>query len=298
MANSTKGIIAVLIAVVIWASTYSISKIGLETIPPITLVLARSIIACIFLYILIIKNRETNNLVKLFKNYYKETFILGLTGIFLQNGLSTLGLKLGATSGLAAVIVNSAPLFILVLAVFYLAEKLTLNKILGMFLGFIGMLLIVLPQEGIGEIFASKVFLGNLVILGAAIGWAIYSVANKKISKKFSPLVLTLGAYVMATLLLIPTAFIFETPKVVFSLGILSWLIIFYLGIFASGVAFLFWNYSIIHLEVSKAAVYLYLIPVLAIFTGIFFLHETFTLINLLGTIFVLGGIILTERKK
>lgn len=298
MANSTKGIIAVLIAVVIWASTYSISKIGLETIPPITLVLARSIIACIFLYILIIKNRETNNLVKLFKNYYKETFILGLTGIFLQNGLSTLGLKLGATSGLAAVIVNSAPLFILVLAVFYLAEKLTLNKILGMFLGFIGMLLIVLPQEGIGEIFASKVFLGNLVILGAAIGWAIYSVANKKISKKFSPLVLTLGAYVMATLLLIPTAFIFETPKVVFSLGILSWLIIFYLGIFASGVAFLLWNYSIIHLEVSKAAIYLYLIPVLAIFTGIFFLHETFTLINLLGTIFVLGGIILTERKK
>lgn len=102
----------------------------------------------------------------------------------------------------------------------------------------------------------------------------------------------------MATILLIPTVFIFETPAVVLSLGSVSWLLILYLGIFASGVSFLMWNFAVSHLEVSKAAVYLYLIPVIAIIVGIIFLHESFTTVNLLGTILVLGGILLTEKRK
>lgn len=186
MAKSTKGIIAVLIAVVIWASTYSISKIGLETIPLVTLVLSRSVIACIFLYMLLLKIKENNKALVLLRKNFKEILLLGLTGIFLQNVLANLGLVAGTTSSLAAVLVNTNPLFILVLAVLFLGENLSINKILGMIVGFIGMVFIILPSGDIGGIFASKAFLGNLLVLGAAISWAIYSIVGKNFSKNIA----------------------------------------------------------------------------------------------------------------
>lgn len=296
MEDSTKGLLAVVIAVLIWGSSYAVLKIGLESISPVTFALLRGLIASIFLLGLIFVQNQGNDIRKILKKDLFNAIVLGLIGIYLYNIVQNIGIP-KTTSSLASVLTNINPLFILILATVFLQEKSNLNKLLGTIIGFIGMGIIIFSGESPAIIFKSQLFIGNIIMIGAALLWAFYSILNKRYSDKYSPLILTFTAYFFGTIFLLPTAFITENPLSVVKLNYVSWSIVLYFGLVVSAVSFLLWNYSISKVDVSKAASFLYLVPAISIAIGVIFLNETFTTYHLIGTLLVFMGIYLTERK-
>lgn len=294
--ENRKGMIALLITVLIWASSFAVTKIGLQQIEPMTMAFIRAFFASVFLLFIICGKKQFKSFLCVVKTDWKYFLILAIIGIALFNIFQNIGVKY-TSSALAGVLQNTNPLFILILSGIFLHEIITRKKIIGVVVGFLGMLIIVFGGVNINEIFKSQSFLGNVLIIGSSVSWAIYSILNKKVFKKYTPLHLTAIAYIFGTIFLFPIAFLFENTSTLFLFSIKSWLIVGYLGVVASGITFFLWNYALSKMEATKASVFLFLIPVIAILIGWLFMEEALTVYTITGSILILGGIYITEKK-
>jgi len=292
---SKKGIIALSVTVFIWASTFTVIKIGLERITPLNLSFVRSILATFFLlgWLLLKGNRQ--EIARALKFHLGYIIGLGVVGVALFNIFQNIGIGL-TSSGIASLLVASNPVFILILAASFLGEKITKSKASGIVLGFVGIIIVTFLGKNMALLLRSGSFWGNILALLSAVCWAVYSVMNKSALKRYSPLILTALAYVFGSLILFFFCFTFEDVSLIFQLSLSSWLILLYLGILASGVTFYLWNYALSIMEASRVSVFIFLIPVLAILLGKVILNETITGFTFLGTALVLSGIYLMER--
>lgn len=292
---SKKGIIALSVTVFIWASTFTVIKIGLERITPLNLSFVRSILATFFLlgWLLLKGNRQ--EIARALKFHLGYIIGLGVVGVALFNIFQNIGIGL-TSSGIASLLVASNPVFILILSASFLGEKITKSKVAGIVLGFVGIIIVTFLGKNMALLLRSGSFWGNILALLSAVCWAVYSVMNKSALKRYSPLILTALAYVFGSLILFFFCFTFEDVSLIFQLSLSSWLILLYLGILASGVTFYLWNYALSIMEASRVSVFIFLIPVLAILLGKVILNETITSFTFLGTALVLSGIYLMGR--
>jgi len=292
---SKKGIIALLVTVFIWASTFTVIKIGLERITPLNLSFVRSILATFFLlgWLLLKGNRQ--EIARALKFHLGYIIGLGVVGVALFNIFQNIGIGL-TSSGIASLLVASNPVFILILGASFLGEKITKSKAAGIVLGFVGIIIVTFLGKNMALLLRSGSFWGNILVLLSAVCWAVYSVMNKSALKRYSPLILTALAYVFGSLILFFFCFTFEDVSLIFQWSLSSWLILLYLGILASGVTFYLWNYALSIMEASRVSVFIFLIPVLAILLGKVILNETITGFTFLGTALVLSGIYLMGR--
>lgn len=291
-----RGIIALLITVLIWSSSFATIKIGLQEIGPLTLAFVRGFLASIFLLAIITIKNENNKFIKSITRDWKYFLILGTIGIALFNIFQNVGVKY-TSSALAGILININPVFILILSGLFLQEVVTGNKVMGIVIGFMGVVVILFVGQNISEIIKSQTFLGNLLVIGSALSWAFYSVMNKNISSKYSPLHLTAMAYIFGSILLFLIAILFEKVSNLFLFSVKSWFILLYLGIVASAITFFLWNFALSKMEASKASVFLFLGPVIAVIIGWSFMGEVITIYTIIGSVLVLFGVYLTERK-
>ena len=292
---SKKGIIALSVTVFIWASTFTVIKIGLERITPLNLSFVRSILATFFLlgWLLLKGNRQ--GIARALKFHLGYVIGLGVVGVALFNIFQNIGIGL-TSSGVASLLVASNPVFILILSASFLGEKITKSKAAGIVLGFVGIIIVTFLGKNMALLLRSGSFWGNILALLSAVCWAVYSVMNKSALKRYSPLTLTALAYVFGSIILFFFCFAFEDVSLIFQWSLSSWLILLYLGILASGVTFYLWNYALSIMEASRVSVFIFLIPVLAILLGKVILNETITGFTFLGTALVLSGIYLMGR--
>jgi len=292
---SKKGIIALSVTVFIWASTFTVIKIGLERITPLNLSFVRSILATFFLLGWLLLKGNQQEIARALKFHLGYIIGLGVVGVALFNIFQNIGIGL-TSSGIASLLVASNPVFILILGASFLGEKITKSKAAGIVLGFVGIIIVTFLGKNMALLLRSGSFWGNILALLSAVCWAVYSVMNKSALKRYSPLILTALAYVFGSLILFFFCFTFEDVSLIFQCSLSSWLILLYLGILASGVTFYLWNYALSIMEASRVSVFIFLIPVLAILLGKVILNETITGFTFLGTALVLSGIYLMER--
>jgi len=290
-----KAVIALILATLIWASTYSVAKIGLEDIAPFTLALVRGVLATIILGTFCVTKGLSKEVLNFIKKHFWVSLLFGLLSMFLLQSFQNFGLKY-SSSIMGGILINASPIFILVLSILFLKESAKRNKILGIILGFAGILIMTLVGENFSEFSVQNTFFGNTMLLGVALCWAVYSVIIKKFLNDFHPLTLTFVSYLMGTILFVPVTLMTEDITVLPAYSLTSWTIILYLGIFGSAAAYLLWNYGVKYIEVSKASIYQYLSPTIAIFIGFLFLHEKIDLFDMLGIILIFGGIYISER--
>ena len=136
--------------------------------------------------------------------------------------------------------------------------------------------------------------LGVVFVLLAAIANAIYFVLQKPLLRKYSPLEVNCYSTWIATLMLLP--FGNGIVAVVSTSNISSTIAVIYIGI-AAVIANIFWSKTLSRIEASKAAVFLYTIPVMTIIIGFLWLRELPSLISCLGGAIILGGVILSGSK-
>lgn len=279
-------------AAIIWGATVPIMKITLREIPIFSLATLRMGIASILLLPLVYKDIKIN------REDIPLMILIAILGTNLNLGFFFFGVKYSPAIN-SSVITATSPVFTLLLAHIYLREKLSSKLLSGALLALLGTIVIIgMPIFGLDI----KTTLGSLALLASTLAWVGYDLISKKALKKYKPLTVTFFTMALGALFFIPaaTSDLINFPNWYNHLSKEGVLGLFYGIIFASFIAYSFWQKGLSKTTASQASFTFYLLPVSGIIFSIILLHEKFNPILIVGSIIILTGIILAEyhRKK
>lgn len=290
MNKTTIGHIAALLTIVIWGTTFISTKILLTDFTPIEILFFRFLLGLIALIIVYPKRLKLSD--------RKQELIFaaaGLCGICLYYLLENIALTYTMASNVG-VIISIAPFFTAVLSHMFLKteEKLKAQFFVGFIVAMTGICLIsfngsTLELNPIGDILA----------IIAALVWSVYSLLTRKISRYgYNTVQTTRRIFTYGIVFMIPFLFVFDFRldfekfiKPEYALNLI------YLGIGASALCFVTWNYAVKILGAVKTSVYIYIVPVITVVTSVIVLKETITWVSAIGTILTLIGLFLSESK-
>lgn len=288
--RKTFGHLAALLTIVIWGTTFISTKILLADFQPVEILFFRFVMG--FLVLLAAYPRRLKT-----ADYKQElTFVLaGLCGICLYYLLENIALTFTLASNVG-VIISVAPFFTAILAHFAMKseEKLRSQFFIGFVVAMAGIILISFNGR---ELELNP--LGDLLAVVAALVWACYSILTKKISSFGYPVILsTRRTFFYGILFMIPTLFLFDFQADLSRFMNITYLFnILYLGLGASALCFVTWNFAVKELGAVKTSVYIYMVPVITVVTSVLILHEQLTLLAGIGTVLTLIGLFLSEYK-
>jgi drug/metabolite transporter (DMT)-like permease len=192
-------------------------------------------------------------------------------------------------------IIGVTPAFMAMLGFLLFKESLNAVKISGIVIAFFGLLLLI----GKGDL--SNIDLisnkGDLLVLGSAFTWSVYSIVNKKVSLSYSPLMTILYLFLIILIIISPFTLSGRMVSAVFNLSFISWLWIFFLGILCSGVAYVLWAQALTELDSARAGAFLYFEPFVTAYTAWLVLNESITFLTFLSGLIITGGVILVNLK-
>ena len=291
MSRNLRGHLAAGLCIFIWSITFISTKILLLDFSPTEIVFFRFALAYVMLFIL-----SPRPIIPRFDRQEALYAAAGLCGVTLYFILQNIGLRYTLASN-AGVICCIAPMFTAILAhLFGSGEKLRKRFVGGFCIAISGCFLISFN----GSFVLKLNPLGDILILVATLSWAFYS--NLLVlaeNGRFTLIQSTRKIFFYGLLfLLIVLPFTdfqwglsrFADPKNLFNM--------LFLGIVASGVCFLAWNYAVSVLGSVKCSVYIYINPVITIFFAALILAEPLTWIMAAGTALTLAGLVFSERKK
>jgi drug/metabolite transporter (DMT)-like permease len=179
MSNRLKAHLALFLANAIYGLNYFVVKeVVPESINPISLTVIRAVGALFFIWL----SSYWIKTQKIDKADRWKMMIGGLLGVTLSQTLLIVGISHTLTIN-ASIIMTTSPLFVLLIAAIYLKTKLTFLKLLGIVLGATGAILIISSNGKIAM--SNKTFLGDIIILGNAISYAMYLVWTKPLMAKY-----------------------------------------------------------------------------------------------------------------
>ncbi|WAH37747.1 DMT family transporter [Alicyclobacillus dauci] len=283
--SRTKATILIASLVLMWGLSWPIYKIALFYTPPILFAGMRTLLGGILLALVSLPKYKSIR----FKETWKAYFISGFFNAVCFYGLQTVGLRY-MPEGLFTVIVYLQPVLIGVLAWLWLGEQLSLLKVVGLVIGFVGVGIISVTSLS-GHIAP----IGIVLAIATAVGWAIGTVYVKRVGHSVDALWLVsfqclIGGVVMTAVGLATESWSSITWNAPYLSG-LAWGAIF--GIPISWVVFFILVRSG---EASKVASFTFLVPLLAILLGALFLHESLTIYLLAGLILIVLSIWLVNR--
>ena len=293
--TSNKKIMGFMAISFIWGTTWLAIKIGLEGVPPFLGVSIRFLLAgSILLMIGIIKNRELSISVELLK----IAALIGILQFTISYGAVYWAVQY-ISSGLASVLFTTMPLFVALFAGILLKnENLTPMRLFGMIVGIGGVAVIFLENLGIDEVISSTVL---MVMMLSPISASLSIVITKKHIHTFKPLFLNGASMIIGGLFTLLIHFIFDSSSpVVWSVSSVSALL--YLSIIGSALAFGIYFWMLQHTQAITVSMVVIVSPVIAVYLGAAILAESLSALQIVGSVFVLGGVFLSEivnyRKK
>lgn len=288
--KKTAGHLAALLTIVIWGTTFISTKILLVDFQPVEILFFRFVMGFLILFLIHPKRLKT-------AGYKQElTFVAaGLCGICLYYLLENIALTFTLASNVG-VIISVAPCFTAILAHLFMKseEKLQARFFVGFAVAMAGIILISFNGSAL-ELNP----MGDLLAVIAALVWACYSILTRKISSFGYPVILsTRRTFFYGILFMIPALFFFDFQLDLSRFTNTTYLLnILFLGLGASALCFVTWNFAVKELGAIKTSVYIYLVPVITVITSVLILHERLTLLAGLGTILTLIGLFLSEHK-
>jgi drug/metabolite transporter (DMT)-like permease len=286
------AIASLVFVMLVWGTSFVVTKAVLVEVPPFLLALLRFILAA---GILVALAQAQGGVALLPRPRPLGTLaIMGLTGVTLFIAPYNLGLVYTTASD-AALITGSAPALTVALAAFTLGERPGKLGALGIGLSVLGAALIVV--SGGREADAPNPLLGNLLVLGSLVSWSAFTILGKRLQHA-PQLAVTAYSTVFGALFLVPFAASEIPAGLPSSPSPPAWLGILYLGVFPSALCYLLWNRALGALEAGQAANFLNLIPAIAVATAVLFLGETLAPAQLIGGAMILTGVWLSSRTK
>lgn len=278
---------------VIWALNFSVVKASLSEIDPYSFNSIRFIMAAGLIWGIIMWKQAWFTIPK---KDWVPLIIIGLIGNLLYQWLFIVGIDLTLAAN-AAVMLGTIPIWIAIFSHLFTDEKMNLLKFFGVVLAFAGVTAIL--GGGRNPLsFASATFTGDIIIVLAAITWAVYTIRSRGFLQNYTPLqfsgVMTFTGAVFLTGLMFFSSETTEWSTV--SLPAYGGMI--YSGMLSIGLAYLIWNNGIVEVGPVKTSVYQNLVPVMGLIFGIVLLNESLTPIQYAGSAVVVLGIVITRRSR
>lgn len=282
-------VLLILIAI-IWALNFSVVKVSLQEIDSLSFNALRYILAA---GLLAYTARARGYSLKVDREDFWPLVGIALVGNVLYQLFFIIGVDYTYSAN-AAVILGTIPVWVALLSHLFTDEKLTRYKSIGIGLAFTGIVLIVTGSKA-GISIASKTFLGDVIILCAAISWGVYTILAKRFLKKYPSTQFTgvMSIVGMVFLLIIGLPNLLHVNWTGISLK--GWGGIFYSGLLSIGLAYLIWNNSVSKIGAIRTAAYQNLVPVLGLVFGVVLLQEALTLQQYSGSALVIVGIIFSR---
>ena len=220
--------------------------------------------------------------------------VLGLTGGSLYFVTENYALAYGYCSNVALIVCLTPLITALIVGCVYPSERLGRSGLLGSLVAFAGMALVVFN----GNFILKLSPLGDVLAFCACICWALYSLVIKKLSDRYTNMLITRKIFGYGLLTMLPwLAVRGVNVDALLSGGAVVWGNVVFLGCVASMLCFLGWNWCLGKMGTVRATNLLYLNPVVAICTSAFVLGEHVTWIALLGACLILAGLLCVDKK-
>ena len=291
MKSHVSSMILLIAVMIIWGSSFAVTKNSVKAVPPIFFALLRMTVASVLLLTVAQFRGGTSKIPRPVP--WIIIGLMGLTGTCLYYICFNISL-LYTTASVGALIQSFIPIVTALLALVFLKERLSVKSMLGIAISITGVLLIIFmagPNEK-----AKNPFPGNMLMLASVFIWAIYTILAKRIAH-IDPIVVTAYSIAIGTLLLIPATFFELAGKPFPKIAAQTWFGAIYLGAISSAIGLLLYNRSLKHLSASETSSFLNLMPVIAVITAVIFLGETLTLWQVGGGVLVLTGVFISLKK-
>ena len=290
MGNKTLfGILCGLGAAAIWGGMYVVSKVVLDVIPPFTLVSLRLLLGSLTLVLILLwRGRPT-----LTRSQVLNILGVGLVGYGISLSLQFLGTKL-STAANGSLVTSATPAFVLLFAWLILKERITTRRLLALGLATLGVIAVIDPRYAQLN---TDLFLGNLLLIGAALTWALYSVLVRKVTQSIDVLGFSLLAFIGGLPITVPAAaWEWNTVGIgAITPGIIGGVL--FLGIISTALAMMLWNLAFLVLDASQASLTFFAQPVVGTLLGWGFLGEQITPLFLIGGLLIGLGLVISGTE-
>lgn len=288
------ALIAVSIATLIYGVNYTIAK---EVMPlhikPFAFIFLRVAGASLFFWIagLFIKKQ------KIAKEDYKKILIAAFFGTALNMLAFFKGLNL-TTPISASVIMVTSPIMVLIFSSIFIKKKIEKQKILGIFIGLIGAILLITYGSS-ADVNASNSNLGNFLVFVNAASYGLYLVLAKNLIAKYHPIVFVKWLYLFGLIFVIPFSYSELTEVIWQQIPTKMYWNIGFVVIFTSCITYLFNLYGLSKLKPTTVSVFIYLQPVIATIYALITGSDSLNLVKITATIIIfLGVYLVTKRVK
>jgi drug/metabolite transporter (DMT)-like permease len=286
--------LALTLSACLWGSGFAIAKFALREVSPLELLAGASVFSAVTEGIWTLA-RGRVRLLRLPHSLVLPVVALALAGQTVLNGLTYLGLAY-TTATNAALLYGFSPVLIAVLAALLLSERLTMWKLGGAAVGFAGVALII-TQGHLSSLRLHGVLAGNLIVFGATLYWATYSVITRWFTQRIPAETYSFYILTVAAAPLTAWVWVREMRFPLAGLHATTLLAVAFMGIGSGTLAMNCWNWGLAKIEAARAGMFSYLEPVSASLVAITFLGERLSAPTLLGAAMVFGGIYLSTQR-
>ena len=282
------------LSVLFWSGNFIVGKFAsYYHIPPFSLNFYRWFFAWIILAPFTLPEIiEKKNYIK---DNYKLFIVLGITSVTIFN--SIVYYSFNFTQVISGVLmISTIPVMIMFISSILKIEKTNIFQILGVIFSFIGVILIITKADL--ELLKNLDFnKGDLTMVMAMFSWAIYSALLKKKKHELSQLTLLQVIISFGLIFLIPVYIIEFKMGYLIKLNTSFILVLAYVVLFPGLASFIFWIKGISLIGPNRSGVFLHLMPILSAIMAMIIFDEKFMFYHFLGAIYILTGIILSNRK-
>ena len=268
----------------IWGSAFMFIKISAVEFGPILLVTLRLLIAGLVFVPLLLKKQNRLQ----FKPYLSSILIIAVVSNAMPFTLFAFA-SLGATSNMLGILNGTTAFLTTFIAYFWLKEFISSKQIVGLFLGFIGVVILVNPANG------SSTILASMCALVGSLCYAFNGNYLQKYHQNSNKIVLIGWSMLFGGLLMLPLA-VFNLPNQMPNFN--SFLALLWLAVVSTGIGYLAYVRLIDRIGAVKTSTLTYLLPVFSIIWGAIFLNENITLIIFGGFMFVMMGMYFANSVK
>lgn len=270
------------------SGTHIVAKVIVREVDAFTLTLIRSVIAAAAMGLILLVRGGP---IRLLQEERKMVLFLSFIAIPVNQFLFLFGMRFTTASN-AALLYSTTPILVLVFSRFFLGERLTRAKVLGVILGFVGVMTVIF-ERGVSA--SMEYLLGNVLIGFAVMAWGLYTVLGRRLIVRYgaveaSSLTLIIGTLMFIPIGIVPTLhFPFET------LTVSSWMAILYLAIITSVLSYFLWYFALGRAEAGKVALFANLQPIMTTILAVVLLGQEVTVAFVVGGVIALAGVVIAQ---
>lgn len=288
-----RAVAALTLMVFIWGINFPIAKAALAELAPLAFNALRFPLAALVVYLALRRQGRVPWPEPLDR---RRVIVLGVLGNALYQQFFIFGLA-HSRAGIASVLLAGTPIVTTLLSAGVGHEQVRPRVWAGVLVGFAGIALVIAAGER-GAAASDGSLLGNLVMLGACLAWAVYTVGSRDLVARYGPVPVTAWTLWSGTVVIVAIGLPAALATDLQAVPAAAWAAVAYAGSLSIGVAYLIWYYGVRHLGNTRTSAFSNLVPVVALVAAWIGLGERPNLLQLIGAAIVIGGVTLTQTRS